>query len=83
MTFTDEDLKRLKEDLHKNKVRTGIRTHIHYRREPLEALLARLEAAEALAEDHAWHEADCSSPSEECDCGYAEDRAKWRKAAGK
>jgi hypothetical protein len=44
--FTDDDLKRLKEDLKKNEERTGVRTHIRYKRSTLESFVVRLETAE-------------------------------------
>jgi hypothetical protein len=77
MTFADDDLKRLKEE---------IRDPIYQRSEHRQlvlfkawALLARLEAAENLMQ-----KADCScighSP---CHCGFEEYYKAWRKAAGK
>jgi hypothetical protein len=73
VAFTDDDLKRLKDDLHKNETRTGIRTDIRYKRTTLEALIARLEAAEVCAEGFA----------ESCCVGDGEEIRKWRKVAGK
>lgn len=69
MTFYDDDLKRLKEDIHKNKTRTGIRFNLHYRTEIIDALLARMELAE-LKDCNQFH------------CGHVSCNA-WRKAAGK
>lgn len=71
MTFTDEDLKRLKElwplDPHKvNMQLVGIGIHFG-------ALIARLEAAEHWARVH-------NSLCTKVDCDL---EARWRKAAGK
>lgn len=60
MTFTDEDLKRLKQDLEHNYYPGEI--------ERVQALLARLEAAEKVANN--------------CNC-LSYSRARWRKASGK
>lgn len=67
MTFTDDDLKRLKEN--------GPEWELSY--EKLAALLARLEAAEdALAHSHGLGSTWCCEKAKELD-------KSWRKAAGK
>jgi hypothetical protein len=74
MTFTDDDLKRLKEDLQERK-------DDHYELagrldiESMEALLARLEAAEILIE--AFMDREGMGPF------WKEEYEAWRKAAGK
>lgn len=89
MTFTDDDLTRLKEDIHKNKTRTGIRFNLHYPTKTLEALVARLEAAEwACKRADALGECIAEFPKETyawSEHMQALDDAveAWRKAAGK
>jgi len=78
MTFTDEDLKRL-EKLPDNIVITlGVGPSVK-----LKAIIARLEAAEKIAE---WgcHTRRCSIKADEaCDCEMPALFEAWRKAAGK
>jgi hypothetical protein len=72
---TDEDLKRLK-------ATPMLNTEIHQTDfELLEALIARLEAAEDCIDDH---RGDCLADiGKACSCGYAEKLTKWRKVCGR
>lgn len=73
LKFTDEDLKRLKEHLTDHAMRTGQEFPIG--QGTLDALLARLEAAEACAKQLDQLTGVYS---------FARDRLQtWRKAAGK
>lgn len=77
--FTDDDLKRLKE--------YGMPHWFEINEKgKLEALLARLEAAERLG-DWADHENLCSfidrGRDGDCDCGCTEVFVAWRKSAGR
>jgi len=75
--FTDEDLKRLKEQTDE-----AVENRWNYPRWiQIQALLARLEAAEACIDDH---RGDCLADiGKKCSCGYQEKLDAWRKAAGK
>lgn len=83
MTFTDDDLKRLKELLAKT-VQPTVEEGQEYNRlmDKMGAIIARLEAAEAL-QDFAAHEHDCIRNSWEAgeptpDGGYrTRFRGKW------
>jgi len=71
MTFTDDDLKRLKEDLKQYSPHVPLSTANGH------ALVARLKAAEKVIgtqADHICHGEDCSG----CEAWES-----WRKAAGK
>ena len=70
MTFTDEDLKRLKEDLKKRTGENVLCRYLTY--DDVDALLLRLEAAENCITKHVV--------DEWIDCGCMKE---WRKAAGK
>jgi hypothetical protein len=79
MTFTDEDLGRLKEELAANR-------RMEWPMPDCEAFIARLEAAEkcatsagAIINDHLG----INSNDERLARDYAEAVAVWRKAAGK
>lgn len=79
MPFTDEDLKKLK-DLSDGKT---LKDFGWFTFKKCDALLARLEAAEKLADwVRTWesHE-NCNTNS--CECGLQKDIKKWRKVAGK
>lgn len=67
--FTDEDLKRFRNELD------------HTDQFPkMTALLARLEAAETCIDDH---RGDCLEDVEkECSCGYSDKLKAWRRAKG-
>lgn len=69
MTFTDDDLKRLKEAAH-------VFDHEGVK---LSALIARLEAAEAIVPFAISEHSGCGKK----DCRMFGDIAAWRKAAGK
>jgi hypothetical protein len=69
MTFTDDDLKRLKEQ--RVIVHEGI--HVAVKKVELQALLARLEAAERVIAKH----------FELMNISTFEELQAWRKAAGK
>jgi hypothetical protein len=69
MTFTDDDLKRLKKHL------SGVAQLGTYPREKLEALIARLEAVERVIADGDCCILDCPMADEAMDA--------WRKAAGR
>lgn len=71
MPFTDDDLNRLKQDIARFKEAGAHRWVISG--EPLDALIARLEAAEIWG---ACHQELCGKE----DCSHHE---AWRKAAGK
>jgi hypothetical protein len=74
MTFTDDDLRRLKEEFNDHAMRTGQPFLVG--QGTLDMLLARLEAAENCL--NRWgHHSNCSPNP--CNCGYE----TWRKAAGK
>ena len=72
MSFTDDDLKRVKED--------GVLLNLYDPSEKfnLDSLLARLEVAERLHKLKHFHE-----PRGWCDCEQCKASAEWRKAAGK
>ncbi len=72
MTFTDDDLKEVKQS---GMITIG----------ELKALLARLEAAEEIHENHAGHDEDCDEAQhgDKCSCGFEAAEIKWAKAAGK
>lgn len=80
--FSDEQLKTTKEK--------WVAERYEMRPDEIEALLNRLDAAEALIKRSAlWHDGECeilngvSRYEEECDCGsYAASR-KWMKTRGK
>jgi hypothetical protein len=76
MTFTNDDLKRLKKDFINASVKTSSDLH------DINALLARLEAAEAYARYgdllHGGKSAECVL--DKCDMCLA--KKAWRKAAG-
>ncbi len=74
MSFNDDDLKRLKEHI---KVHFGdfADGQCQLTAEGLQALVARLEVAELLAE--------CLSNHEDLDPVEVTEITKWRKAAGK
>lgn len=87
MTFTDDDLKRLKDWLELELMPGNIAKQ-------LQALVARLEAAEARIERLLWsaeHKDNCQfwnknndlGEFKRCDCGIRETEEAWRKAAGK
>lgn len=75
MTFTDEDLKQLKDDIEKTE-KSG--DCIHILTPHLKALLARLEAAER---NMGGHSEKCSK--EQCLCSKKDRELAWRKLAGK
>lgn len=77
MAFTDDDLKRLKE-------LKGDWRGISMPNEAIAALLARLEAAEAVIESDS-HTERCVDEfmKNGCTCGFQEAINRWRKAAGK
>ncbi len=88
MTFTDEDLKLLKEkikylnschwiDLHLRRDGQNIKQEGDWIKRVWN-LVARLEAGEALIP---WAVCQCGSGSS-CHCGYWEKKEAWRKAAG-
>lgn len=72
MPFTDEDLKRLKERVDKG----NPKMIVHW--QDLEALIARLEAAENIVENPCYCYEDTT---DSCKC--VELNTAWRKAAGK
>jgi hypothetical protein len=82
MPFTDDDLKRLKEDMS--------RPFWAISQDNVKALLARLEAAEAMIE-YTHDDEDCPKtftaiPEKDrkpCQCGLDEKYEAWRKACGK
>ena len=84
MTFTADDVKRLKELAFKEIVKVEI-DNVH-----LQALVARLEAAEALIE-YTHDDEDCpktfiaipESERKPCHCGLDAAYEAWRTAAGK
>lgn len=82
MTFTDDDLKRLKED---NMAGEGTK-HPWIITFNLEALLARLEAAETLCALTEFHYGDIrkyGNPESGQDAELTDAVEVWRKAAGK
>ena len=92
MTFTDDDLKWLKDWLGycESKFNGQRLDEFHYEAHyhNVKSLLARLEAAEKLIERGAlWHDGDCVTANggfqEHCDCGSYVAEEAWRKAAGK
>lgn len=70
MPFTDDDLKRLKEEMVKFEYGLPVMT-VTFGSDGLNALLARLEAAEVYRNEH---------PCVHVNCTYDD---AWRKAAGK
>ena len=81
MTFTDDDLKRLKEYVEKLSG-MKISTMATVDTPKLVALLARLEAAENVIREADILEAEHCC--EDCPCGYIRMRLEaWLKAAGK
>jgi predicted component of type VI protein secretion system len=89
MTFTDDDLKRLKEnnEYHKTTIRSG---YVPLASDLCDALLARLEAAEKLADAQRSLAACTQEDFDTSDGdGYVlqelvkEKEEAWRKAAGK
>lgn len=86
--FTDDDLKRLKEDM--SCICTSNKGCMHKVWGPpdLLALLARLEAAELILDNGLalTHDEDCIKTEWidlECDCGANKRWKAWRKVAGK
>jgi hypothetical protein len=72
MTFTDEDLKRLKELIPKENPMPNEVNNLWYKLGPL---LARLEAAEELAQEAMCH---CKYDCDEC----GKMKTAWQKAKG-
>lgn len=84
MKFTDEDLKRLKNWVEYAKDKGGINVMREMYLSEMEPLLARLEAAERLADKHSGHDDDCDELSGDiCSCGFSVDEIAWIKACDK
>ena len=81
MTFTDDDLKRLREEIPNGDYCHEICLHCGY---DMKALLARLEAASILAERYAKGHSefvhDTESQADRCD--KCKEIRTWRKACG-
>lgn len=75
MTFSDEDLKRLKEETEED---SGVNHDMYLRRDKFEALIKRLDAAEEVA-NQCYTECPCEEP---CTCGYGETMKAWRATKG-
>lgn len=83
MTFSDEDLKQVKDQ-----IKTGWSSLTTMPGGGLDALLARLEAAELILENGVslTHFEDCDKIEHhdwKCTCGSEERWEAWRKKAGK
>jgi hypothetical protein len=78
MTFTDDDLKRLKDYIRDDEAQSGIRFAIPINVGKCKALLARLEAAEKALEGYISLEYERVNYDEVVQWTKA-----WRKAAGK
>lgn len=74
MSFSDEDMSEVK--------RWGVRAIDFMTAERLEALLARLQAAEEIHEHHAGHDEDCDEMQhgDKCSCGFEAAEIKWIKS---
>jgi hypothetical protein len=70
MSFSDEDLKRFK-------------NYGEFEYDQIVDLLARLEAAEAIAGQFTTHRCGIADTQSFCDCGLTEAENTWRKSAGK
>lgn len=79
--FSDSDLKRLKLHIQDMKAQTGKQFSITLTKPQLNALLARLEAAEKMMFRNCTE--SCGDAKGKCDCGYSDVYEAWRKAAGK
>ncbi len=79
MAFSDDQLSHLKKLIEPDS------SHIYgIPRHQLIDLVARLEAAEKIAEHNGGHDEDCDAcHGEPCECGYEDNDKAWRKAAGK
>lgn len=78
MTFTDDDLKRLKEWLPEA---SGFATIPDFTQEKLKALLDRMEASERFHK-FAKHFGMCKGIYETCVCGFSEAHEAWLKSKG-
>lgn len=76
--FTDDDLKKLKNGMSTLRMAMDV-TEYSLGKEELEALLARLEAAEKVLESGADNQ--CENLAE-CDCEYAVRRREWLASKG-
>lgn len=77
MTFTDDDLKRLKEDV---QVFERLEVSPFSSKEAIAALLARLEAAERIVNRMCVHAGPWRGKLDDC---FKDDVKAWRKASGK
>lgn len=77
MPFTDEDLKRLKEQVEED---PGINHDVFLRRDRLDAVLARLEAAEAVL--NLGHIASCCVHQNDLNCVVRARKIAWKKSCG-
>lgn len=75
MPFTDDDLKRLKESF--VPVGDGLHIEVDLTVDEMQALIARLRAAETVIQKHQFENAPCPSP-DTCQWHIA-----WRKECGK
>lgn len=85
MSFTDEDLKRLKDGNNALAPVQGLHRAVRMSAEMLEGLIARTEAAEfSLVQHRKLHnEFSHSYVKDEKRCAFCIADNKWRKAAGK